>query len=91
MGEPAVICIETWGIGKTAAACRRVQEDQVVQEVEEQEEQLEEEVLPKVPPKMDMSFSTWSELHCGQRTSRFSEMEKNRTSKTSSHDLQRNS
>lgn len=76
---------------KAAATCRNVQVDQVVQELEEQVEQLEEEVLPKDPPKTDMSFSTWSELHLGQRTSRFSEMEKNRTSKTSSQVLQRNS
>jgi len=68
------------------------QEDQVVQEVEEQEEQLEEEEAPpNVPPKTDMSLSTSSELQSGQRTSRFSEREKKRTSKTFPHCLQRNS
>jgi len=73
--------------GTTAAACHRDQGDQVVQEDEEQEEQLDEAVLPNVPPNTDMSFSTWSELQSGQRTSRFSEIEKNKTSKTFSHCL----
>jgi len=71
----------------TVANCHRTQWDQVLQEVVEQEEQLDEEVLPDLPPKMDMSFSTWSELQSGQRTSRFSEIEKNKTSKTFSHCL----
>ncbi len=79
------------GPREAAAACRIRQVDHVEQEEEEHVEQLEEEVLPEVPPKTDMSFSTSSELQSGQRTSRFSEMEKKRTSKSFPQDLQRNS
>jgi len=77
--------------GKAAAACRIRQFDHVEQEEEAHVEQLEEDVLPKVPPKTDMSFSTSAESQSGQRTSRFSEIEKKRTSKTFPQDLQRNS
>ncbi|ABC77441.1 hypothetical cytosolic protein [Syntrophus aciditrophicus SB] len=76
---------------RAVAHCHRTQWAQVLQEVEEHEEHSDEEAPPNVPPKTDISFSTWSELQSGQRTSRFSEIEKNRTSKTFLHCLHRNS
>jgi len=59
--------------------------------VEAHEPQLLADVLPIFPPKTDISFSIFLDLHFGQFNSSASRWEKQRCSKWWRHFLQRNS
>jgi hypothetical protein len=63
----------------------------VLQDVAAQDEQLADDVLPIFPPNLDISLSTFFDLHDGQAMAGLSLADRNKTSKALLHLLHLNS
>jgi hypothetical protein len=61
------------------------------QDVAAQDEQLADDVLPTLPPNIDINFSTFFDLHAGQETVMSSLLDLNNISKILLHFLHLNS
>lgn len=64
---------------------------QELQDVAAQVEQLADDVLPILPPNMDINLSIFFDLHNGQETVSFSLLDLNKISKVFLHFLHLNS
>ena len=61
------------------------------QDVAEQDEQLDDDVVPILPPNMDINLSVFFDLHSGQDTASCSLLDLNKISKILLHFLHLNS
>jgi hypothetical protein len=72
---------------KWQTATRDQREPQEPQDVAAQDEQPADDVLPILPPNLDISFSVFFDLHSGQDTVRLSLLDLNKISKILLHFL----